>query len=286
MEIKNKYLFLGLIILIIIFILLEFSFKEHAQLQDPDIKILFDDKKSKFQNIKVAEVDKLGKCLFIDGELQLSTKDEHIYHDMIVHFPAQYVPNFKKVLIVGGGDLMALREVMKYPSIKEVIILELDPVIVKTCNKFFGINTFKDDPRVKIIYGDASQTIDKLRSQKNSFDMCIVDSTEDGSQNLPIDRKEFFQKCANLLTDQGVLVKNGEKFTQLLNTIFPDSIVYGAHINAFDSIYKFTVCSKKKNMYNAQIYPEKWNNLNINAKFYNVDKHFDYIVFNYGSYIS
>ena len=93
------------------------------------------DKISPYQRVKIATVkapQKIGKCMILDDVVQLCSKDEHKYHELMVHFPIYYLNVFKRALIIGGGDLMNLREIMKYNSLEKVIILELDEDVVKT----------------------------------------------------------------------------------------------------------------------------------------------------------
>ena len=155
----------------------------------PKIKEIYE-VKSNFQTIRIVDEEKLGRVLLCDNEVQLSQKDDSNYHELLVHFPSMYVKdlNIENVLIIGGGDLMTLREVMKYSTIKNVIILEIDPVLVEVCINYFNMNDYKNDERVKIIYGDAYNTIDDV---KPDIDLCIIDTTEDNTANLSIDKKIF-----------------------------------------------------------------------------------------------
>jgi len=69
--------------------------------------------------------------LYINGHLQFSSKDEAIYHDFLVHVPMAARPGARDVLILGGGDGLALREVLRYPSVRKVTLVDLDPAIVR-----------------------------------------------------------------------------------------------------------------------------------------------------------
>ena len=101
----------------------------------PHINVLYDD----HSGIEISELGKYGRCLIIKNEIQLCEKDEHIYHEMIVHLPIMYIKKpLQNVVIVGGGDLMTLREVMKYNTIEKVFMLELDPTIVDLCEEYFN----------------------------------------------------------------------------------------------------------------------------------------------------
>ena len=64
-----------------------------------------------------------GKCLYLDGEKQLCENEEHLYHETIVHVAGAYIKKIENVLIIGGGDCMTLREVMKYNTIKNVTMI-------------------------------------------------------------------------------------------------------------------------------------------------------------------
>lgn len=68
--------------------------------------------------------------LYINGQLQFSSEDEEIYHEHLVHLPMALADNKKKVLILGGGDGLALREVLKYPYIESVTLVDIDPGII------------------------------------------------------------------------------------------------------------------------------------------------------------
>ena len=172
------------------------------------------DEKSDYQRIEVIQFKKnsLGydKCLLLNNEPQLCNNDEKEYHEIIVHFPAYYLKNIENVLIIGGGDCMTLREVMKYPTIKKVDMLELDKQVISVSKKFFDIDTYQNDSRVNIIIGDATKKIDSLKN--NNYDMVIIDTTEDGFVNLPIDEFSFYEKCkTKMKKNNSILVKNGDR---------------------------------------------------------------------------
>ena len=226
--------------------------------------------KTNFGDIIIAKNKKYGKCLVINEEIQLCDKHERIYHDMMVHFPMKYLnkdPEY--VLIVGGGDLMTLREVMKYKSIKKVIMLELNKKIVNVCKKYFNVSDFKNNNKVKIIYGDADKTIDNLTMK---FDIIINDTTEDNTTNLKIDKKEFFEKCYKLLNKNGLLVKNGHFFQEYFLEIFNKNVInYSFYIPYFQDYYYFTITGKK-DLKNSTL-----RNFKIDYYYYNPKKHYNYI---------
>jgi spermidine synthase len=236
----------------------------------------------KNKNVQFVNNDKYGKCLIIDKEIQLCTKNEAIYHELIVHLPMLYLnKKVENVLIVGGGDLMTLREVMKYNTIKKVVMLELSPLIVNKSKEYFNVSDFKNDPRVQIIYGDADISIDKLLRKRDLFDACIIDTTEDNSNNLVIDKPPFFKKCLHLLIDDGLLIKNGESFEQIFyNDLGLNVIPYGSYIDYFNTIYKFNVATKNRDIEKIEVKPEEWKKYNIKTSFFKPEDYQKYLVYN------
>jgi len=218
--------------------------------------------KSKYQQIDVIQFKKnsLGydKCLLLNNEPQLCNNDEKEYHELIVHFPAYYISNIEKVLIIGGGDCMCLREIMKYSTIKHVDMLELDKKVIEVSKKFFNIDAYENDPRVNIIIGDATKQILKLKN--NEYDLIIVDTTEDGFINLPIDEFDFYKKCKTKLKKEGILIKNGDRTLNILSVskLFKYmEIIDLADISVIGD-YKFifgsdTIDFRKTNMKNKEL---------------------------------
>ena len=85
---------------------------------------------SKYQHIVLTKKnDRLS--LYINGHLQFNSQDEEIYHEMLVHVPFAVASSQEKVLILGGGDGLALREVLKYGAVKKVDLVDIDPAITE-----------------------------------------------------------------------------------------------------------------------------------------------------------
>ena len=232
--------------------------------------------------LEITTLGDYGKCLVINNEIQLCEKKEYVYHEMLVHFPTQYLKNnIEYVTIIGGGDLMTLREVMKYKTIKKVFMLELNEEIVKLCKEYFNQDDYMDDDRVEIIYGDANITIDNLLQEyKESMDFVIIDSTEDSLENLSIDSPEFFFKCFQLLHKDGIVVKNGAFFKDMFQQ-YDDitSISYNVDIPYFQEKYYFIVLSKPDNdIKKKEINDDRWKYYKIKTRFYDLNSHNDYII--------
>lgn len=134
------------------------------------------------QAIMVLETPFWGRILFINGTAQFTSRDEFIYHEALVHIPIQAFPEgkVKRILICGGGDFGAAREVLKYPEVEEVLIADIDPRVPRVVKKFFPelLPENPDDPRLKLLTVDAFKLVEDLVSQGQTFDLVIIDSTD------------------------------------------------------------------------------------------------------------
>ena len=105
--------------------------------------------------------------LFLDGNLQFSTMDEARYHESLVHVPIAFLKRVpESVLVIGGGDGLAIRELLKYTEIKSITLIELDPQMIKL---------FKDNPNLQKINNNSlsnsrrNKTLDKRQNQNLPF---------------------------------------------------------------------------------------------------------------------
>ena len=146
--------------------------------------------------------------LFLNGELQLSTVDEYRYHEALVHPAMASVPEAKQVLLLGAGDGMALREVLKWPEVENVTVLELDPAVVALAKAQPALLSFNqgsfDDSRVTVRYGDAFKLVPQLEA---AFDVIIADFPDpDEVAIAKLYSQGFYQQLRSHLTPEGVLV--------------------------------------------------------------------------------
>ncbi len=119
---------------------------------------------------------KNGHRLFLNGNLQFSERDEYRYHEALVHpaMAAQGAP--KKVAVLGGGDGMAVREILKYPSVQEITLVELDPAMTKLFSVQPALRALNADalhsPKLRIVNADAFSW---LEQDQGIFDVIVVD---------------------------------------------------------------------------------------------------------------
>ena len=134
-------------------------------------------KSSPYQRIVVTK-GKTGYSLFLNGNLQFNTFDEYRYHEALVHPAfAAFEGEPKRVLVLGGGDGLAVREVLKYPSVEFVQLVDLDPMMTGLSRALPALaelnNRAFDDPRVSVTNADAFVWMDTPNLEP--FDIAIVD---------------------------------------------------------------------------------------------------------------
>ena len=134
-------------------------------------------KSSPYQRIVVTK-GKTGYALFLNGNLQFNSFDEYRYHEALVHPAfAAFGNEPKRVLVLGGGDGLALREILKYSSVESVHLVDLDPMMTGLSKAFPALaelnhNSY-NDPRVTITNGDAFVWMDNNKDEP--FDIAIID---------------------------------------------------------------------------------------------------------------
>ena len=120
--------------------------------------------------------------LYINGNLQFSSRDEYRYHEALVHPALEQAPWARRVLVLGGGDGLALREVLRYPNVEHVTLVDLDPEMTRafsTRPELVRLNANAlADKRVKVINTDAAQW---LKDSPDVFDVAIVDFPDPSS---------------------------------------------------------------------------------------------------------
>ena len=137
---------------------MEFWFSE-KQTKDVKFSIRVDRQlysgQSEFQRIDIFESPEFGRFLTLDGYMMLTEKDEFIYHEMITHIPMAVHPKAEKVLVIGAGDGGVIRELVRYPEIKQIDLVEIDDMVVEVCRKYLPKTACcLDDERVNIRYED------------------------------------------------------------------------------------------------------------------------------------
>ena len=158
---------------------------------------------TKFQEALVFENGLFGRVLVLDGIVQLTERDNHIYHEMIAHVPRLAHGTAKRVLIIGGGDGVTLKEVLKH-RVENVVMVELDQEVIELSKRYFpqvSDGAF-DDRRVNLVIGDGAEYVTQVDAQ---FDVVIIDSTDPVGPGEQLCTRAFYERCRTLLPPNGTI---------------------------------------------------------------------------------
>jgi spermidine synthase len=231
-----------------------------------------------FQKLDMIETEQFGTMLVLDGMVMTTDVDEFVYHEMVTHVPLFTHPNPKKVLVVGGGDGGAIREVLKHPSVEKAVLVEIDGKVIEYSKKYLpNIAGELDNPRVEVQVDDGFMHI---HNHKNTYDVIMVDSTEPVGPAAKLFEKGFYQGIYDALTEEGIFVAQSDnpwfhadlikKVFGDVRDIFPITRLYTCNIPTYPSgLWTFTLGSKKHDP--AQVDPA--NIPDIETKYYTPELH-------------
>jgi spermidine synthase len=162
--------------------------------------------KSQFQEIEVVEAKDIR--MYLNEQLQFSSLDERIYHEAFVHIPISLTERHTRVLILGGGDGLALREVLKYSDVKHVDLVDIDSRVLSVARNVPEMVTLNNrsmhDRRVKV---HAQNALDFLKNNKKTYDLIIIDFPDPADEVLAnLYTVEVFQMIYDFLEDEGMMV--------------------------------------------------------------------------------
>lgn len=146
--------------------------------------------------------------LFLDGNLQFSSIDEYRYHEALVHIPMTYAKKHDRVLILGGGDGLAARELLKYEDVKEIVLVDIDKDMTDLCTTDKQIaklnnNSLKNE-KVQVINEDGYMFV---QENKNKFDVIIIDFPDPNNESLnKLYTNVFYNYIKANLNEDGVMV--------------------------------------------------------------------------------
>lgn len=174
---------------------------------------------SKYQHMTITERYLKSSpvyAFFINGRLQFSSNDEHIYHSMLVYPALSIAGAHPNVLVVGGGDGLALRDVLRFEP-RSVMLIDLDEQLVNFFSPRAGMLPFQEalvalnegsfaDERVNVVLGDAFVEVEKLISAGRRFDAIIVDLPDPSHPDLDrLYSDYFYRRLHDLLSANGVV---------------------------------------------------------------------------------
>jgi spermidine synthase len=211
--------------------------------------------RTRYQSVQVVRTRGLGTCLVLDGKIQSSEGDEHIYHEALVQ-PAMIAhPGPEKVFIAGGGEGATLREVLSHKTVKRAVMVEIDEEVTALSRKYLprhGRGAF-EDKRTELYHVDARQYLENSRDKYDVIIIDLPDPMEKGPAYL-LFTQEFYRIVLDRLTENGLIaVQAGSASpTELLNftavnstlkSVFPVVAQYTAYVPCFGGPWGFCLAS-------------------------------------------
>jgi spermidine synthase len=212
-------------------------------------------RKTEFQEMYIVETGAYGKALVLDGKWQSCTGDEFLYHEPLVHpaMIAQGTP--RKVLILGGGEGATAREVLRWRTVEQVVMIDIDREVVEACRQYLPEmhqNAF-DDPRFHLVIGDALKFLDTTTDQWDVIISDLSDPIESGP-SFQLFTKEYFEKARRVLSPQGYFVVQAgpvspvelnlhARLLNTLNAVFADAASYTSATTTYGRPWGFIVAA-------------------------------------------
>lgn len=210
--------------------------------------------RSDYQEISIAETAAFGRMLVLDGVPQITEKDGYIYNEMITHIGLLTHPAPRNVAMIGGGDCGPAREAAKYPDIKQIEVIEIDPRVTAVSRKWLNPSrTLQDDPRITVSHQDGSVWIQQRRER---IDVLLVDRSDPFGPAAVLYSKAFYKNIYASLSYDGIaIIQSGSPFFDMkglkttrnrLRSLFPIVRTYLTAIPSFPGgIWSFTIASKR-----------------------------------------
>ncbi len=214
-------------------------------------------KKTKYQEVQIVELRDFGKSLVLDGYVQSTERDEHIYHETLVHPVMVTHPKPVDVLIIGGGEGATLREVLKHGTVSKAVNVDIDGELIELVKKYmpeFHQGAF-DDRRAELVISDGKEYVRACGSA--SFDIVIMDLTDPYSSEIAKElySRKFFSEIKRVLKNDGLVVTQagnsffyGDTYLSVLENmreVFPLVREYAMWVPSFAYANNFIIGSKR-----------------------------------------
>lgn len=248
-----------------------FLFNVFGFLNGEEIELFFEKKQyggreilyhaySPYQRFSFVRAEDGKISFYINGQRQFESGEwDAVYHESFVHPAMSVAKSRDNVLVLGGGDGLALREILKYPEVKKVTLVDIDRAIVAAATDFEFMKSLNEnsfsDPRTKIVIDDAFKFVE--RGQKLlAYDAIFIDFPDPSDDGLArLYSKEFYEMLKNILNNEGVIVvQSSGYFTEVQRIILRTLGAAGLHALAyhppqydlFDQNFGFTLAAKKE----------------------------------------
>jgi spermidine synthase len=169
--------------------------------------VIFSSHTSSGQHVVLTKYDKDIR-MFIDGHVQFSSIDEHRYHELLVHIPMSLAKSRRNILILGGGDGLAAKEILKYNDVRAITIVDIDHEITDLFRKNQSLKSINEDsmnnPKVTIVNEDA---FDFVKNTQTLYDVVVIDLPDPNDTFLArLYSKEFYKMLAQKLSANAIVV--------------------------------------------------------------------------------
>jgi spermidine synthase len=215
-------------------------------------------KKTPYQEMYIVETGAFGKGLVLDGKWQSCTVDEFIYHEALVHPGLIAHQSPRSVLVLGGGEGATIREILRWKTVEQVTMIDIDGDVVEACKQHLPEmhqNAF-EDPRVELIIADALKILDNTTQ---TWDIIISDLSDpiESGPSFPLFTKEYFAKLRRVLNPGGyVMVQAGPisppevsdhaRLVNTLKSVFNQVTSLSAPTPSYGRSWGFALCSDQE----------------------------------------
>jgi len=239
------------------------------------------EKETPYQRIEIFESYDHGRVMALDGFIMLTERDEFIYHEMIAHVPLFTYPEPKRVLVIGGGDGGAVREILKHESVEKVELVEIDAEVVNASKIYFPeIASCLEDKRVEIKFQDG---IEFVKSRNGIYDVILIDSPDPIGPAVGLFEESFYKDAFASLNDSGIIVAQAEspfvypdlikQINSIFKRYFPIVHFYLANVPTYASgVISFVLGSKKFDPI-KDFNPDRVRKFNSKFRYYNEQVH-------------
>lgn len=211
--------------------------------------------KTEYQDLALIDTVQFGRMLVLDGMVMTTIKDEFVYHEMISLVALNTHPNPENVLVIGGGDGGAIREIVKHPKVNKATLVEIDSRVIEVSKQYLPeiAVALTNNPKVEVKVEDG---IKYIAEAENQFDVILVDSTEPVGPAVGLFALDFYKAIAKALKPDGIMVAQTEspffnadlisRVYKDISSVFPVTKFYLANIPTYPSgLWSFTMGSKK-----------------------------------------
>lgn len=214
--------------------------------------------RTRWQKLEVAETAELGTALLLDGITQLTAAGEYQYHEPMAHIPLLSHPAPERILVIGGGDGVLVREILTHPSVRSVDLAELDSDVVDFCKTHLADlgGTALADPRVSVHIGDGRSFAKTALERGTRYDVILMDMTDPAGPSLALYTREFFAIVRGLLADNRALFAMHTESPDCRPTVFAkihatlrsefDRVIpFVSHIRMYGGLWSWALCSAR-----------------------------------------